>query len=172
MSVSQIIDKSGLNFTPRFEKAGSLIAEYYAIAPSAITDDNTTVVFSAAHHYLTFAVTFAVAGANPNHAFNPSTSLPTDTVCPRPPTLPTCNLNIPTKQADEFVFTITAIGDSPNCVTGFTNLFSNGWLEIDYTMPTSRGGVTFSCSRIDGTEPVAIVGDAIFPHSSNSLSTS
>ncbi len=172
MSASQIIDKSGLNFTARFESAGSQIAEYYAIAPSVMINDNTTVVFSAARHALTFAVTFAVAGANPSRVSDPSTSLPANTVCPTPAILPACSLNIPTKLADEFVFAITAIGDSPRCVTGFANLFSNGWLEVDYTVPTARGTITFSCSRIDGTEPVAIVADAIFPHPSNSLSTS
>ncbi|TMI76485.1 hypothetical protein E6H11_00515 [Candidatus Bathyarchaeota archaeon] len=172
MSVSQIIDKAGLSFTPRFEKASGLIAEYYAVALSVLTDDNTTVVFSGARHALTFAVTFAVSDANIRNAFDPSVGLPTDTTCPGLPILPSCDLNIPTKKVAEFVFTVTAIGDAPNCRTGFTNLFSNGWIEIDYTIPATKGTVTFSCSRIDGAEPAQIVGDAIFPHRSDSLPAS
>jgi hypothetical protein len=172
MSVSQIIDKAKLNFTPRLEKAGGLIAEYYAVAPSALADDNTTVVFSGARHALTFAVTFAIAGANTDHTFDQSVGLPTDTICPGPPILPSCDLNIPTKKVAEFVFAITAIGDAPNCRTGFTNLFGNGWIEVDYTIPTARGTVTFSCSRIDGAQPAQIVGDAMLPDHSHSLPTS
>jgi len=172
MAVSQIIDKAGLNFAPRFERAGGLIAEYYAVAPSVLTDDNTTVVFSGTHHALTFAATFAVAGANTRHTFDDSAGLPTDTICSGFPVPPSCDLNIPIKLANEFVFAITAIGNAPNCRTGFTNIFSNGWIEVDYTVPTTRGTVTFSCSRIDGSEPAEIVGDAIFPHPSHSPPTS
>jgi hypothetical protein len=172
MAVSQIIDKAGLNFAPRFERAGGLIAEYYAVAPSVLTDDNTTVVFSGTHHALTFAVTFAVAGANTRNTFDRSAGLPTDNMCSGFPIPPSCDLNIPTKLANEFVFAITAIGDAPNCRTGFTNIFSNGWIEVDYTVPTARGTVTFSCSRIDGSQPAEIVGDAIFPHPSHPPPTS
>lgn len=166
MSVSQIIDKSGLNFVARFEMAGDRIAEYYAIASSVIADDNTTVVFSGTRHALTFAVSFAVSGANTNRVFDPSSTLPTDTICPVPPILPACSLNVPTKRGDELLFALTDIGDSSNCVTGFTNVFSNGRLEIDYSLPGARGTTTFSCGRVNGSDPVAIVGDAIFPHPS------
>jgi len=160
MSVSQIIDKSGLNFIPRFERAGGQIAEYYAIAPSILTNDNTTVVFSASYHALTFALTFAVAGANTKQIFDPSQNLPSETSCPP---LSSCNLTIQTLVPHDFVFAITATGDNPICITnGFSFIQFVGELEADYLISSATGALTFHCSNRGGASPVAIMGDGIF----------
>jgi hypothetical protein len=160
MSVSQIIDRSSLNFIPRFERAGGQIAEYYAIAPSILTNDNTTVVFSAPYHALTFALTFAVAGANTKQIFDPSHNLPSETGCPP---LSSCNLSIQTLVPQDFVFAITATGDNPTCATnGFSFIQFVGELEADYRISNTPGALTFFCSNARGASPVAIVGDGIF----------
>jgi len=159
-NVSSVTDSSGLDYTLRASYApNDKLWEYYAIAPTPLSSDNITVLFSG----VAFGgfVAFAVEGANTATVFDPSPSLPATSTCPGGPGRNDCTVSAGTSAVD-FVIASTAINDADSCnaSTGFSEIIpGTGFPDVDYQIVDALGSRTyFTCS---GTDPTAIVMDAL-----------
>ena len=186
-SVIKIIDSAGLNWTLRMEgmtggngwcfpscTSFEMNAEYYAIAPTVLSNDNTTVVFRSYQGApaLLDGFEFALTGVDANSPFDPSPGLPAIGQCPNYPNdNQSCSVNIQTSQANDFVFVIVSLGNSTCTTNGFTNILAHSHLEVDYLDPAGPGSATFTC--LDGSypQPAVIIGDAVADPPSTTPST-
>ncbi len=186
LTISSIIDSSGLTFTQRISYAPSAkLREYYARTTSPLRSDNITVVFSCLSDCLNqvFSIhqiqVLAIHGANTRATFDPNPSLPQAVTCPTATAgYDSCSASIETSTLD-FVIALTAINDNARCggyyvpgygtaykVPGFSTIVW-GDLEVDYTMTTiPHDKIVFTCldnygDPTYGTTPTAIVVDAI-----------
>ncbi len=179
ITISSIIDSSGLTFTQRVSYTPSdKLWEYYARTTSPLKSDNITVVFSCISYCfgLHGIQALAIQGANTRGIFDPSPSIPATCASPTCDDCTaydlgtSCSVSIQTSTQD-FVIAITAINDAGPCgarldyqgVQGFTTLTTNpgyaGNFEIDYAITTTpQNNIVFSCK---GTDAWAIVVDAI-----------
>ena len=186
-SVIKIIDSAGLNWTLRMEgmtggngwcfpscTSFEMNAEYYAIAPTVLSNDNTTVEIRSYQGApaLLDGFEFALTGGDANSPFDASPGLPAIGQCPNYPNdNQSCSANIQTSQANDFVFVIVSLGNSTCTTNGFTNILAHSHLEVDYLDPAGPGSVTFTC--IDGSysQPAVIIGDAVADPPSTTSST-
>jgi len=188
LTISSIIDSSGLTFTQRVSYAPSAkLWEYYARATSPLRSDYITVVFSCISDCRANQVFYphgiqvlAVHGANTQATFDPSPSVPHAVTCPTAtPGYDSCSASIETSTLD-FVIALTTINDNARCggyyvpgygaaykVPGFSTIMGGGVMEVDYTITTiPHDKIVFTCldgiaNETYGTSPTAIVVDAI-----------
>ncbi|TMI34022.1 hypothetical protein E6H27_02790 [Candidatus Bathyarchaeota archaeon] len=179
ITISSIIDSSGLTFTQRVSYApNDKLWEFYARAVSPLRSDNITVAFSCLSDCLNqvFSIhqiqVLAIHGANTRATFDPNPSVPHAVTCPTATAgYDSCSVITETSTLD-FVIALTAINDNVRCgvgtsdqVPGFSRIVW-GDLELDYAITTApQEKVVFTClddvADPSSTSPMAIVIDAI-----------
>jgi hypothetical protein len=149
-------------------------AEYYALAPMVLSNDNTTVEI---HSYqgapsVLDGFEFAITGGDVNSPFDQSPSLPAIGQCPNyPNNNQACSDNIQTSKANDLVFAIISLGNSTCTTNGFTTILAHSHLEVDFLDPAGPGNVTFTCINGAYSQPAVIIGDAVADPPPTSSST-
>src|SRR6266571_2381343 len=149
-------------------------AEYYAIAPTVLSNDNTTVEIRSYQGApaLLDGFEFALTGVDANSPFDPSPGLPAIGQCPNYPNdNQSCSVNIQTSQGNDFVFVIVSLGNWTCTTNGFTNILAHSHLEVDYLDPAGPGSATFTCLDGSYSQPAVIIGDAVADPPSTTSST-
>lgn len=165
-SVASLTDSSGLTFNQRIVFApNDRLWEFFARATAPLSSDNITIVLSSDFPSI---VVFAVREANAKAVFDNDPSLPGTVACPSAGLPGECSASAQTSTAD-LVIASVAINDAPACgehsggPSGFTHIdAAGGLIEVDYQIVAAPTNVLFSCT---GTEPAAVVIDAISSHS-------
>jgi len=166
-NITSIVDDGGHTwilraaYTPTY---GRPIWEYYAVAHSPLSSDRINVTWSGSNIFVGFTA-LSVSGANTQHPWDPSRTLPAEQALSSGCTNPrTCTVNFSAVAAEDFVIASTAINDGQICqgISPFNSVANGifGQAETDYLVTRVGGSNSFSFTCSDSS-PVTVLVDAL-----------
>jgi hypothetical protein len=166
-NITSIVDDGGHTWILRAAytpPGGRPIWEYYAVAHSPVSEDRINVTWSGSNIFVGF-IALSVSGANTQHPWDPSRTLPAEQALASGCTNPrTCTINFSAVASEDFVIVSTAINDDQSCqgISPFHSAANAifGQAETDYLVTRVGGSnsLSFTCSD---SSPVTILGDAL-----------